>query len=592
MQSTAGNGQQEWNERVEAMEDAAQQLHNVQALLQDHIVALERACDLGRHFERALASLNTRAISTPVAPSSIGSVRAMAPSSLPRGRRTSGTGAYPQREFAGQGVLSERVGSPACRGQEESVRQIVRRKTFAVAESSSRVQELTKPLVTNPSIEGEDVISEVKPETRAIGRFVSTLEVKHGRAQERLRRKGMPKSGEEGDEESLYKKDGFAQCILRHRVFKIILFVAILANTIWAGFEVDLFGGNASYANVTCQRLNNVFAVIFSVEIVMRLCAFERKCDAWRHVWFTCDLVLCLQMAWSCWADPLLHLCGISGSWGAYTYNISCLRVLRIARVARVAFSTGRLPELMAFSTGIIEGLKAVLPLLSLLGLVVYVFGVALTVLLSDTIIHFDSVPHACHYLFLSALGEVEVDAFVTMLAAGWLPWCLFTLYMLIGNLVVAKMVMGVLLEVVMRIVQNEREKESTDQLERTIRKVAQTLDTNGNGTLSRDEFEQLVEDVALRESMAAHEVDVVGFIDFTLYSFPQDGELRVSDLILFAKQFCGAKPVYVKDMMTLRQMLNLQLASLRRALQQDNTAMSPYEESIYWDRQQSGASS
>merc|ERR1712113_970808 len=112
---------------------------------------------------------------------------------------------------------------------------------------------------------------------------------------------------------------------------------------------------------------------------------------------------------------------------------------------------------------------------------------------------------------------------------------------MLVGNLTVSKMLTGVLVQVVQSLVSEKKEKAKTLALEENIARIANQLDKDHSGSLSRAEFDDLM-NVAkhpeLLQSMDDHGVDIAAFVEHTRFAFPQSGDLLVGDLIDMAKKF------------------------------------------------------
>jgi len=183
---------------------------------------------------------------------------------------------------------------------------------------------------------------------------------------------------------------------------------------------------------------------------------------------------------------------------------------------------------------------------------------------------NFGSVLEGCHFLFFTALASIRVDVFTKILDAGGFSWVVFSLYMLVGNLTVSKMLTGVLVQVVQSLVGKEKEKADTQALEQHIVRIANELDTDQSGRLSRAEFDELM-DLAkhpeLIQSMHDHGVDIAAFVEHTRFAFPKEDILLVDDVIDVAKKFCGFKPATVKDVCEMRKFVALELELIRLEL-------------------------
>jgi hypothetical protein len=428
---------------------------------------------------------------------------------------------------------------------------------------------LSEPLLsasTQPSSIAASTMPDLQKRSQKHSEFLG-IALEEERSSEELRRMLSRKNKfawKALDEYQLYH-DGFAKQLILSKRFRLAQFIFIFASCIWVGIEIDFYKHLDNPHSLPCEIINNVICAVFSLEIAIRYAAFKSTRDAFFHWGFAYDAMVWMTVAWNTWVNPSLRFCSISVP--IHIINLSFLRVFRLQRVAQMGHLMNYAPELMSYGTGIVEGLKATAPLLCLLCLVVYVFAVTFTYFLSDTVTSFATVAQSYHLLFISALASVDKNFFVTMLNAGWLPWSLYLMYTLIANLIVAKMLTGVLLQVVQKIVQREKDKSDTEKLEDKMKTMTQVLDSNGNGTLSDDEFGQLMKNDELIQSMREHGIDVAGFIEHTRSSIPEGGDLLVNDLIRFAKQFCTFKPATVVDLQKLTEIVSLEMEHHRNAL-------------------------
>jgi hypothetical protein len=550
-------------------------LQGAQALLKQHLDALEKACGLGREVERALASLG--------APSG---QRATFAFQLPplQGALLPPSGAKAGKHQEARVTFQE---GPNEGHHEEGV--TFQEGAHAVRESSSPIskphlgrQHLAEPLLAHgassssiggsssadTSWSGHHSQKHKKKNKQPLNRqhsFSVYHEVEHGRSQELLRSISQKKKPLAVHEEDLYRTEGIAVRILRSEAFHFSQFVMILANCLWVGVDTSVCFSELAEQSLICVVPNNAFCTFFFLEIVMRLLAFKRRRDVFMVWWFLFDAILVWTMVWQEWVVPMLHLAGIPTFLD--NVNVSFLRVLRLTRIARIARMSKSVPMVMFYASGVLEGMRATVPLLSLLSVFVYIFAVTFTVLLSETETSFASVPQSFHFLFLSAFAGFDKNFINTMLDHGWLPWLLFWIYMIVGNLTVGKMLTGVLLQVVQRIVQKGKQQSDTEELEIAIHEVVQQLDSDQDGGLSREEFERLVDHNALLDIFHDHDVDVAGFIDFTRSAFPAHGDLFVTDIVRLAKEFCGFRPASGKDIVNMRKLMARQFKPIRQAL-------------------------
>jgi len=329
---------------------------------------------------------------------------------------------------------------------------------------------------------------------------------------------------------------------------------------------------DSSNLPVAFKVLNSAFCLFFVFEVVMRLLALEKKGYTARAPTFIFDTLVVAEMIWEAWICPLWYF------WSgkqvmANMINLSACRIIRVARLGRLLKFKRDAPELMFYAQGLWKGLKATFPLLILLLLLGYAVAIVLVQSLWQTEFgkeNFGSVLEGCHFLFFTALASIRVDVFTKILDAGGFSWVVFSLYMLVGNLTVSKMLTGVLVQVVQSLVSKEKEKADTQALEKNMARIAYELDTDQTGSLSRAEFEEMMDlnkHPELIQSMDDHGVDIAAFVEHTRFVFPKENLLLVEDVIDLAKKFCGFKPATVRDVCEMRKFVSLELELIRLEL-------------------------
>ena len=84
-----------------------------------------------------------------------------------------------------------------------------------------------------------------------------------------------------------YKTTGLTQKIVRSPMFENTCMGVIFLNAIWIGIEMSFNPAEVlAYAEPPFIIVENLFCVFFFVEIVLRLHAFSRMCNAFRDRWF------------------------------------------------------------------------------------------------------------------------------------------------------------------------------------------------------------------------------------------------------------------------------------------------------------------
>ena len=84
-----------------------------------------------------------------------------------------------------------------------------------------------------------------------------------------------------------YKTTGITQRIVRSPWFENTCMAVIFLNAIWIGIEMSFNPAEVlAYADPPFIIVENLFCVFFFAEIVLRLHAFSRMCNAFRDKWF------------------------------------------------------------------------------------------------------------------------------------------------------------------------------------------------------------------------------------------------------------------------------------------------------------------
>lgn len=78
--------------------------------------------------------------------------------------------------------------------------------------------------------------------------------------------------------------------------------VVIVTYAIYMSIDLDLNEGdiitNTPWIFIVCEQL---FCLYFFLELCIRFCAFERKCNSLKDSWFVFDLVLVVLMVAETW---------------------------------------------------------------------------------------------------------------------------------------------------------------------------------------------------------------------------------------------------------------------------------------------------
>merc|ERR1719305_1825725 len=141
----------------------------------------------------------------------------------------------------------------------------------------------------------------------------------------------------------------------------------------------------------------------------------------------------------------------------------------------------------MLLVKGIVAAVRSVLAVLCLLFLVIYVFAVIFTELLSDSPVgsgRFDTVPVSLNTLMLQVLCGPDAHFINELLAVDTVYYVLI-FFLLVALLTIMNMLIGILCGVVADVTEAEKDAAFLELVEHEIDHLAAVLDLDGNGTIS-----------------------------------------------------------------------------------------------------------
>jgi len=214
--------------------------------------------------------------------------------------------------------------------------------------------------------------------------------------------------------------------------------------------------------------------------------------------------------------------------------------------------------------------MRSVFFTLCLLVIIMYIFAIAFTQLTAETEVgdrFFKDVPNSMFTLLmygtlLDDIGNLMKDVGrESLVIAG-----LFLVFVLLAALTVMNMLIGVLCEVVSVVAAIEKEEMLVNYVNEKLQKVMAILDADGDETISKSEFLQILENVDAARCLQDVGVDVIGLVDFADFIFADDHVVGASQQIdeeaqiSFAKftevvlQLRGTNNATVKDIVDLRK--------------------------------------
>lgn len=317
------------------------------------------------------------------------------------------------------------------------------------------------------------------------------------------------------DVADFYHETGCCQAIARSDLFGTLTLAVISINAIWIGVDSDHNDATTlAQADLHFQIAEHSFCTFFSFEWGVRFLSFAQKKNCLRDHWFKFDTVLVVLMVSETWIIPL----ATSGSGGSAMGNMSLFKMLRLLRLTRMVRIMRALPELMTMLKGMAAASRAVGATFTLLTIVMYVFGIIFATQLHDNDVlseEWGTIPKAMWMLLLygTFLDDMTDCAEAVRDNSHPLFICLFLAFVLISSVTILNMLVGVLCEVVAAVAEAEKGKAVITYVKSTLIDILTELDTDGTGTISKDEFAVLLEVPSAVDALEQLGVDVANLL-------------------------------------------------------------------------------
>lgn len=334
------------------------------------------------------------------------------------------------------------------------------------------------------------------------------------------------------DVTAAYHDHGFAQAIARSSRFGTLTLVVICINAIWIGLDAECNDSTFEQQPIPgCpaqpgdkefwQGGEHAFCSFFTFELLVRFGAFRKKMDAFRDHWFKFDGLLVFFMIFETWIAPLFFRGG-SDSLG----NASILRMLRLLRLTRMVRIMRSVSELVTLLKGMVIAGKSVSYTLLLLLIFMYIFSIIFKSQVdgSKAQKYFDSILQSMWTLLLHGclLDDISIIADV-LLEDNILLAAVFIIFVLLASLMVLNMLIGVLCAVVTAVAAAEKEKVLVNYVKTKLMGVLEKMDEDGNGLISKKEFDQLVNEPDAIKALNELGLDVPNLISLADHLFEVD---------------------------------------------------------------------
>lgn len=271
-----------------------------------------------------------------------------------------------------------------------------------------------------------------------------------------------------------------AQRIVDHPAFDIFFALAVIANSVFIGVEVQILLDNyGKPPDVAVQVVRDVFVGLFFIELLLRILAdgFQQYWGGdWMWMWL--DTIVVLSSLWELGVDIAYYLQDESAVENAALAGVTGFKAFRIIRITRIV-KTVRILRVfrfvMAFRTlitSILHTIQSLCWALLLLVLIMYVFAVLFTQAVNGYILdgnplsaadheasraYFSSVADTMLSLFMSVSGGVSWEEVISPLKAIGVIWVFaFLVYMSFTYFAVLNVVTAVFCQKAMDNAQND----------------------------------------------------------------------------------------------------------------------------------------
>jgi hypothetical protein len=368
-----------------------------------------------------------------------------------------------------------------------------------------------------------------------------------------------------------YKTEGLVARIARSEIFDIIVLNVIAANSIWIAIELDHNKADMLLdAHWFFQAGEHSFCIIFTLELVVRFGAFQRKVNAFKNMSFVFDLVLVSLMIFETWLiNGILLVQRLTDSTSgnaAGTPDMSMLRIVRLVklmRMGRVVRLLRSVPELMILIKGLVSATRSVCFTLALLGVIVYMGALVICQTAQQSDLgptYFPGMLPTMFFLFAHGVVPDLTDLLYEMGDVDPVVAAFFIVFILIASLCMLNMLVGILCEVVSTVSCVEMEALTVQYVNQ---KLYETLLANDlierdgaiqDTKLSLKDYESLLLNPKTAKMLEEVGVDPVGLVDFTEFLFKGEDEIKVCDFTHLLLSLRGTNVASVKDIVDARK--------------------------------------
>eukprot|EP00930_Biecheleria_cincta_P033584 TRINITY_DN2326_c0_g1_i2.p1 TRINITY_DN2326_c0_g1~~TRINITY_DN2326_c0_g1_i2.p1 ORF type:complete len:685 (-),score=123.39 TRINITY_DN2326_c0_g1_i2:352-2382(-) len=380
-------------------------------------------------------------------------------------------------------------------------------------------------------------------------------------------KKEMLKNTGDMDVTRFYKTSGCIQFVARHRLFENTTMSIIVMYAIWMSIDTDHnTGSTLSDTPPVFIVADQFFCMYFTVELIVRFLAFERKVNCMRDAWFVFDFILVSMMVAETWVMNFVLLSMSSSGSGSGLGDFPVLRLARLARLTRLLRMARLLryfPELIILVKAIAAAARSVSFTMALLMILIYIFGIAFTSILKDSDVgnaSFPTVLYSMHSLLVHGAFCDDLTGIMTeLIKESYIALTLMYILILLAAVTVMNMLIGILCEVITAVADAEREAIQLGFVKETLQRcLAAGVDKNDDGCIDQAEFLSMLETQDCIEALTEIDVDVVSIYDYiqVLFEEGEESKMPFVEFIDMLLKLRGGNAATVKDLVDLRKWL------------------------------------
>jgi hypothetical protein len=372
--------------------------------------------------------------------------------------------------------------------------------------------------------------------------------------------------------ETQYYETGICAKIARDQTFEVITMCVIAGNSLWIAFDTDYNDSENMFELEWYWHVGeNFFCLFYSIELMIRFLAFKKKRNCLRDSWFLFDAALLSMMIFETWFITALILTTGNApsnpilSQGAV---LRLLRLLRLTRMTRMIRMLRFLPELMVFIHGFIAASRSVVSAFLLLVIVLYLASITLVQLgkdRADLTEYFATVWHTLGYLLvMTVLPDmwpyvVQITNASDTSTPPWILAVILILFLMVACVIVLNMLVGVLVEVVATVMHKEQDRMDCDYVKSRMEELIDNRDLGllsytGNGLITKEDFEILIQNRNAAKILDDVGVDVIGLADISDFIYKDYDTITFDHFVEVVLEMRNHKGVSVKDIHYLRR--------------------------------------